>query len=302
MRLVQSSLLLLAWLFATFALAAPQSQRFEVDGVRLHYLSIGEGTPVVLVHGYTSSAASWVNNGIAALLAQHYRVLVLDARGHGESDKPHDPKAYGAQMAADVIALLDHEGIEQAHLGGYSMGGLLTLKAITMAPDRFLSAVIGGQGWTGNDVGLGEGLTEEIAVALENGRGIEPLIHALNPEGAPPVPEAQIEAMAKFIETQNDPLALAAVIRSTAGWLPDRAAIAQNPVPSIAVVGDRDPLISAARNLAGNLANFQRLEVLVGATHGGVVRDPAYAARFGEAMLRFLASVEAAEDASSSSD
>ena len=60
---------------------------------------MGEGIPVVLVHGYTSSGASWLSNGIAETLAKNHFVLVLDARGHGKSDKPHSVDAYGAHMA-----------------------------------------------------------------------------------------------------------------------------------------------------------------------------------------------------------
>jgi pimeloyl-ACP methyl ester carboxylesterase len=195
-------------------------------------------------------------------------------------------------MAADVIALLDHEKIEKAHLVGYSMGGLLTLQAITMAPDRFLSAVIGGQGWTGRGVGQDNGLAEQIASALESGRGIEPLMRALNPEGAPQPSREQMKTMNDLIMKGNDARALAAVIRSADGWLADRTEMLANPVPAMAVVGDRDPLIAAARNLAGNLANLQRLEIIIGATHAAVVRDATYAPEFGQLIARFVASVD----------
>ena len=293
MTLRRIPVLIVFWLLTTSVLAATaEVRRLEVDGIGLHYDAMGEGTPVVLVHGYTSAGDSWLNNGIAATLAEHHRVLVLDARGHGRSDKPHNVDAYGTKMAADVVALLDHEGIERAHLVGYSMGGLLVLKAVTLAPDRFASVVIGGQGWAGDSVGLDPNLTEQIAEALENGRGIEPLLVALNPEGAPPMTREQIDAANEFIIQQNDPLALAAVIRSAGGWTADLAAMQANPVPAIAVIGDRDPLITSARNLAGNLANFRRLEVLVGATHGAVVRDPDYAARFGNIIVEFVGSIE----------
>ena len=121
-----------------------QEKYFHAGDVRLHYSVLGEGSPVVLVHGFTSSGATWQQSGIAQTLAARHRVLLLDARGHGQSDKPHSSNAYGERMASDVIALLDHEGVSQAHLVGYSMGGLLTLKAITLAPQRFVSAVVGG--------------------------------------------------------------------------------------------------------------------------------------------------------------
>ncbi len=67
------------------------------DGVKIHYLEVGEGSPVVLVHGYTGTAhGNWFPNGIADALAKNHRVIALDCRGHGQSDKPHDPAKYGA--------------------------------------------------------------------------------------------------------------------------------------------------------------------------------------------------------------
>lgn len=283
--------LILTLICPAFATAQAEHRQFTENGVRLHYTALGTGTPVVLVHGYTSSSASWLENGIAENLALDHKVLVLDARGHGRSDKPHTPSSYGRQMAADVIALLDHENLDSAHLVGYSMGGLLTLKAITLAPERFRSAVIGGQGWDGQGTGLGDEIVEAIAISLENGRGIEPLMRALTPASTP-LSEAQLDDAAALINQTNDPKALAAVIRSADGWIADLTSMQANPVPAIAVVGDRDPLIAAARNLAGNLANLQRLEVLIGATHVAVVRDPAYAEKFGSLIKSFISSVE----------
>ena len=123
MTLTRTAVLIVFWLLTTSVLAATSEvRRFEVDGIALNYVAMGEGTPVVLVHGYTSAGDSWLNNGVAATLAEHHRVLVLDARGHGRSDKPHDVDAYGTKMAADLVALLDHEGIERAHLVGYLDG------------------------------------------------------------------------------------------------------------------------------------------------------------------------------------
>ena len=70
------------------------------DGIRIHYMEAGSGTPVVLLHGYTSSTeGSWFSNGIAAALAQNHRVVGIDARGHGRSEKPHDPQKYASPQA-----------------------------------------------------------------------------------------------------------------------------------------------------------------------------------------------------------
>jgi pimeloyl-ACP methyl ester carboxylesterase len=122
---------------------------FDSNGVRIHYLDEGEGEPVLLIHGYTATATlNWGIPGILKNLAVDHRVIALDNRGHGRSDKPEDMEDYGAQMVEDAVRLLDHLGIESAHVVGYSMGGMITLKMSVTHPDRMRSAVIGGMGWT----------------------------------------------------------------------------------------------------------------------------------------------------------
>src|SRR5437868_6302884 len=124
---------LIALLLPLFLVAPPQTQAppsaagafFDSNGVKIHYMDTGEGTPVMLIHGFTHSLAQdWETPGtIAALQHSGYRVIALDCRGHGESDKPHEVTKYGLEMVQDVIRLLDHLHIEHAHIVGYSMGG-----------------------------------------------------------------------------------------------------------------------------------------------------------------------------------
>jgi pimeloyl-ACP methyl ester carboxylesterase len=119
------------------------------DGVKIHYLETGKstGTPVILIHGFSGTAnGNWFLNGIADALAAKHRVIAIDCRGHGKSEKPHDPKKYGPQMSADVIELMDHLKIDKAHIHGYSMGGAITGQLLAKHPDRFLTASFGGSG------------------------------------------------------------------------------------------------------------------------------------------------------------
>ena len=95
------------------------------DGLRLSYLDDGDGRPVVLLHGFAADTnVNYVRSGILDLLLDEgYRVVTLDARGHGLSSKPTDPDAYADDaMKRDVIALFDHLGLENVLLVGYSMG------------------------------------------------------------------------------------------------------------------------------------------------------------------------------------
>jgi pimeloyl-ACP methyl ester carboxylesterase len=123
--------------------------RFEAkDGVNLSYVVKGSGEPVVLIHGlYSSVRRSWEAPGTLDLLAEHYQVIALDLPGHGNSDKPDTVDDYGVAMVDDVVKLLDHLKIKKAHIVGYSMGGMITMKLMAKHSDRVLSAVVGGMGW-----------------------------------------------------------------------------------------------------------------------------------------------------------
>src|SRR5689334_71566 len=95
------------------------------DGVRLAWHEMGQGKPVVLLHGYISSAdMNWIRFGHAAKVAQEgFRVIMPDLRAHGQSDAPHDPALYPPDVLADDgFALLEHLGLTQYDLGGYSLG------------------------------------------------------------------------------------------------------------------------------------------------------------------------------------
>ncbi|MGH6955057.1 MAG: alpha/beta fold hydrolase [Caulobacteraceae bacterium] len=126
------------------------------DGVRIHWMEAGEGTPVVLLHGYTSCCdACWFADGVAKELARDHRVIGIDARGHGRSEKPHDATKYdGDRMPKDVIEVLDHLGVAKAHFHGYSMGGGIVAHLMARWPERFISASFGGSGVRETDEAL----------------------------------------------------------------------------------------------------------------------------------------------------
>src|SRR5260221_8567512 len=114
------------------------------DGVKIHYMVVGKGTPVILIHGYTGNAqGNWFRNGIAQALAQKHMVVALDCRNHGKSDKP---QPNGPGRAEDVIELMDHLKIQKAHFHGYSMGGGIVGQLMVRIPDRFITAGFGGSG------------------------------------------------------------------------------------------------------------------------------------------------------------
>ena len=108
--------------------------------MRIRYVEHGSGAAVLLVHGFTADLErSWVETGILPDLARDHRVIAFDLRGHGKSDKPHDPAAYGEEMARDVVRLLDHLKIDRAHVIGYSLGAVIAGRLATLHPDRLSS-------------------------------------------------------------------------------------------------------------------------------------------------------------------
>jgi pimeloyl-ACP methyl ester carboxylesterase len=114
-------------------------------GVKIHYEVEGEGDPIVLVHGFSANMHHWVNLRYVAALVPNYECILVDARGHGRSDKPHDVAAYSAQEKVDdIIAILNDLDVHRAHFWGYSMGGMLGLAVATLGGDRFKSVVVGG--------------------------------------------------------------------------------------------------------------------------------------------------------------
>ena len=122
---------------------------FESQGLRLAYDDVGEGEPIVLLHGFAADRRlNWRLTGwYDTLTAAGYRVLAPDARGHGQSAKPTDVEAYRpAGIAGDVVRLLDRVGLRRAHLFGYSMGGRNAAWLLAHHRTRFRSVVIGGTG------------------------------------------------------------------------------------------------------------------------------------------------------------
>lgn len=121
------------------------------DGVQLAWRELGEGRPVVLIHGFFSDAATnWIKYGHAAsIAARGFRVIMPDLRAHGESAKPHDAAAYPLDILADDgLALVRYLGLEDYDLGGYSLGARTTVRMLARGA-RPRRAIVGGMGYEG---------------------------------------------------------------------------------------------------------------------------------------------------------
>lgn len=239
------------------------------DGIDLGYRSMGEGRPLVLLHGFFSDATiNWVRYGhAAALAARGHRVILPDLRGHGESARPHDAASYPPDVLADDgLALVDALGLSGYDLGGYSLGGRTVARMLVRGarPER---AVIAGMGLSGiTDSGARNGHFRRILTGLGTfERG---------------TPEWQAEAFLRT--TGGDPLALLGVLGSFVPTsVEDLRAI---EVPTLALTGDADTENGSAAELAEVLP--QGSWATVPGTHMGAVTKPDLGTTIGEFLRR----------------
>jgi pimeloyl-ACP methyl ester carboxylesterase len=261
---IASAACVLLMLFPAGLRAADQF--FDSNGVQIHYVVEGQGEPVLLIHGFAvSSTLQWGMPGIQSNLAKQYLVIAMDNRGHGRSGKPHDPTQYGTEMVEDAIRLLDHLQIKKAHVVGYSMGAFITLKLLTTHPDRLLTATLGG---AGRSTALDQPFLEDLADSLERGKGFGPLMLRLNPPNRPKPTEQEMRGVNQFLSLMNDTKALAAVVR---GGMRELAAVEdlslmRNRVPTLALVGELDPLRPGVEELRPRLP-YLKVVVLPGGDH-----------------------------------
>lgn len=251
-----------------------QSRFFDSNGVKLFYQEQGAGEPVVLIHGFTlNGRLNWVLPGITSALSRDHRVITIDTRGHGRSDKPHDPAKYGLEMVEDIARLLDHLKIEKAHIVGYSMGAFITNKFVTTHPERVLSATLGGAGW-----GRAEDrpvFLDDLAKSLEEGKGITPLLVALTPADREPPTEEDLALTNRLLALSNDQKALAAIIRGTPGLSIPKEKLEQNRVPVLAIIGERDPLKNGVDAMDGVMANL-KIVIVPGGDHMNTFSNPLF--------------------------
>lgn len=247
-------------------------QSFDSGGVRIAYLDEGEGEPILLIHGFASNAATnWVDpQWVRTLTGDGRRVIALDNRGHGQSDKLYDPERYGApEMAKDAVRLLDHLGIEKVDVLGYSMGARIAAFLAFAHPERVRSIVFGGLG-----INMVRGMV-----------GAGPLAAALEAPRLEDVTNDTARSFRVFAEqTKSDLKALAACMRGPREKVPGEQLGALD-IPVLVAVGSKDVIGGSGAALAELIPNAQFLEI-TGRDHMKAVGDP----QFKQGVLEFLAS------------
>lgn len=241
-------------------------KRFKTwDGLEIAYREWGEGTalaPVVLHHGFVANAqANWVATGVVdALTAAGRRVIAPDARGHGDSEKPHDPARYGEQrMARDLAVLLDTVAAPRVDLVGYSMGAVVSL-ILSSEDERVRRLVVGG---------VGSGVIECGGVdrrAVSN----ESIIAALSVEDPSALAEpgaASFRMLADALDSDRE--ALVAQARAVHR---DGVALERISAATLVLAGAEDPLAVRPEMLAQAIPGAV-LRILAG-DHIGALADP----------------------------
>lgn len=266
----------LALLSAVVCLLLPSSanaqtgdQFFSSNGVKIRYIVVGKGEPVILVHGFAGNLDVW--KSLIADLSKDHEVIALDCRGHGKSDKPHEPEQYGIEMVNDITRLMDHLQISKAHVIGYSMGGAIVMKMLVEHPERFLTAVIGGS--TGFQV---EDLERQASLTkyLQSGMSFSEAVIAAAPPDAPPLSAEQREAL-KREDPMHDSKALAAQRLGNKELIVNYESLKANKVPTLVIYGGNDHPESFA-DLKKVLSNAE-CKVIAGAGHAGAVQSQEFA-------------------------
>ncbi len=244
--------------------------KFNSDSVEIAFDDVGQGEPILLIHGFASNGrVNWVDTGwVKTLVDGGFRVITMDNRGHGESEKLYNPDLYSAaEMAEDARRLLDHLEIPRAHVMGYSMGARIAAFLTIAHPSRIGAAVFAG---LASRMITGVGGGPEIAKALEAASLLD-------------VTDVEARVFRVFAEqTRGDLKALAACIKSSRVKITEKM-LATIRVPVLVVVGEND-------DVAGEIGPL--LAAIPGATgvtlpkrnHMNAVGDKLYK----EAVLTFL--------------
>lgn len=239
------------------------------DGASLAWREMGEGRPLVLLHGLFSNATvNWIKYGTAArIAAEGYRVIMPDLRAHGDSAAPHDPASYPDDvLARDCVELIGHLGLTDFDLGGFSLGSRTSVRAVIggLRPRRVILGGMGLQGlagWTGRrDFFL---------------RAIDAFDTAKRGD--------DVWMATQFMKTMKVDLVAARLLLGTfADTAPE--ALAALSMPVLVVCGAEDQDNGSAEELVAALPDA-RLATIPG-THMSSVTEPA----LGEAMAAFLRS------------
>jgi len=246
------------------------------NGVKIYYEVHGDGPPLILTHGYSSTSAMW--QGQVAALSKQHKLVLWDMRGHGQSDYPEDPAAYSeALTVGDIAALLDEVGAKTAIVGGLSLGGYMSLAFYRAHPERVAALLI---------IDTGPGFKKDDAREAWNRRAFD-TAERFEREGLAVLQSASRE---RSTVSHRDATGLA---RAARGMLTQRDArvielLPDIKVPSLIVVGaDDTPFLAASDYMAAKIPGAKKV-VIPAAGHAVNIDQPR---AFIDTVLPFLNSL-----------
>jgi pimeloyl-ACP methyl ester carboxylesterase len=236
-------------------------------GVRIRYDAVGEGRPLVLLHGWCCDRSWWTEPGYVDELRSDHRLVNIDIRGFGASDKPHDAVAYTADaLTRDVFAVADAEGLDRFAIWGQSYGGRIAWMTAAAAPER-VPAIVASGFWDPRPEPGEPAEIDEWAEALRHG-GTRELVDRFKIDMGEMV-DREFPPWAQAVALRADPEALLAarLVRRTWSGIPDED-LTSFPVPALLIAGELEDEDDDTAKVAAMIPNGQSLR-LPGLGHGG---------------------------------
>ena len=258
---------------------------FDNDGCQLHYEDYGHGTPVLLIHGLGSSTLDWEFQ--IPVLSAHYRVLALDVRGHGRSDKPRE-RYRMADFADDVAALIEHLQLPPVHLVGISMGGMIGFQLGVDQPHLLRSLTIVNSAPEVKAHNLRERLEIAKRWLLARLLPLETLAKALGKLLFPRPEQAELRRKVEQRWPRNDKRAYLASLDAIIGW-GVRERLQRITCPTLVISADRDYTPIEHKQAYVTELPDARLQVIDNSRHATPLDQPQ---RFNTVLLDFLAEVD----------
>jgi len=235
---------------------------FIIQPVTIHFWEKGEGEPIIVIAGLFSSLEGMDKDRLGLIvnnLALNFRVIVIEMRGHGKNSKPYSPTEYGAEMATDVVRLMDYLNLKRAHVWGYSYGAMLAAKLIETFPERLNKVVLGGAAIADIKKVSDFEWALRYADSIENGEGLGVIARDITPAGEE-VDLDLIKLLNDKYLAPNDDQAMIAVLRGTPKLGINLDILKTTAIPILMAAGELDA--NAAEALALK-EKYPALEVLI---------------------------------------